>query len=104
MKKINRRFVTGFLLTSILIVVLLAPFASTHPDGLESVAEKTGLSKFDRGTLIKAIFPDYEATFVRNPWLSTVISGIVGIFATFALASGLYLILTRRKDGTRILR
>ncbi|MBI3161397.1 MAG: energy-coupling factor ABC transporter permease [Chloroflexi bacterium] len=60
-----------------LLVVLLSPFASADPDGLERVATDLGfigqaqLSPFQ-------IIPDYTVPFLGQTALSTVIAGVIG--------------------------
>ena len=39
----NRRFFAGFLLVALLVAGVASYYASTHPDGLNSVAAKAGL-------------------------------------------------------------
>lgn len=82
---------------SLLVVLLLAPFASPWPDGLEKVAEKYGIIKYEKEPFIKGLFPDYEATGVKSPYLKVVIPGVFGVAITFAFVSGVYLILAPRR-------
>jgi cobalt/nickel transport protein len=99
----TRKSVWILFLISLLIVIILSPFASPWPDGLETVSEKYGLTKYEQEPLVKCLFPDYEANFINSPYLKVVIPGIFGTALTFAVTSGLYLALTRRKEsGTRI--
>lgn len=60
-----------------LLVILLAPFASTNPDGLERVAEELGFIN----TSIDAPYQflsDYSIPLLGETPLSTVIAGIIG--------------------------
>lgn len=102
----NRKTVFILFLVSLFVVIVLSPFASSWPDGLESVAEKMGFIKAEKEPLVKGVFPDYEAQFVKSDYLKVVIPGVFGTAVTFAFASGLYLILTRKPDnhGTRLSR
>lgn len=64
-------------LIAALVVVLLAPFASGHPDGLEWVAETTGFI----GTAQEApyrLLPDYTIPFLGQTNLSTILAGLIG--------------------------
>jgi cobalt/nickel transport system permease protein len=73
-----------------LLVVLISPFASGDPDGLERVAEDLGFL----GTGLDApysIIPDYTIPFLGETALSTIFAGIVGI-----LVVGLIMILIGR--------
>jgi len=88
--------VGGALLT--LAVVLLAPFASASPDGLERVAEDVGFL----GTAVAApyeVLPDYTIPFIGSENLSTIIAGAVGVIIVAALA--LYLVRLTRRSAPR---
>ena len=60
-----------------LAVVLLAPFASANPDGLERVAEDMGFIGRSMDAPYQ-IFPDYTIPFLGDTALSTVIAGLIG--------------------------
>jgi len=71
-----------FIVFSILIVLLiLTPFASELPDGLEWVAEKYSILK-DKEPLFVSPMPDYSLPFIQNKILSTIFSALMGIFIT----------------------
>ena len=82
--------------TEILIVVsalvalaILVPFASSNPDGLEKVAES--LNVREQEPLWRGLMPDYTLEEIRDPYLSTLICGVIGFF----LVSGLLMIVTK---------
>lgn len=67
-----------------LLLVLAAPFASGHPDGLEWVAESTGFL----GTAQSApfsILPDYTIPALGETGLSTIVAGVVGVLLVAGL-------------------
>jgi cobalt/nickel transport system permease protein len=60
-----------------LIVVLLAPLASTNPDGLERVAQDIGF--IERGADAPyQILPDYTIPLLGETALSTILAGVIG--------------------------
>jgi cobalt/nickel transport system permease protein len=65
----------GILVT--LVAVLLAPFASGDPDGLERVAEDLGFLEAGLDSPYE-ILPDYTVPFLGETALSTIVAGIVG--------------------------
>jgi hypothetical protein len=71
-----------------IVVALFSPLASSHPDGLERVAE-------DKEFLDEAkdpsyeILPDYTIPGIDNEEVSTILSGIVGIAIVAALMFGI---------------
>ena len=69
-----------------LLLVLAAPFASGHPDGLEWVAESAGFL----GTAQDApytILPDYTVPFLGETGLSTIVAGVVGVLLVAGLVA-----------------
>lgn len=66
---------------------VLAPFASTDPDGLEKVAETLKIEEPEN--IWTGLMPDYTLPTVGNPYLSTVLASFFGVFlvlgASFAL-------------------
>ncbi len=82
---------TGILIGGSLITLLLAilsPFASSHPDGLEWVAEELGFLMSARAALYQ-IIPDYTMPGFSNPALATIAAGILGAVIVFGVAFGL---------------
>jgi cobalt/nickel transport system permease protein len=61
-----------------LAVVLLAPFASADPDGLERVAEDLGF--LSKGTSPSfQLMPNYILPVTGQTQLSTILAGLVGL-------------------------
>jgi len=70
-----------------LVALLLAPVASSWPDGLERVAEDHGF--IDRAvTLIQAPIPDYVLPGMSGG-PATALAGVLGVAVTFAVVWGL---------------
>lgn len=67
-----------------IVAAALSPFASGFPDGLEWVAERLSFAQFG-GFEIPAMFPDYQATFIGNAAVSTVMAGFIGVVIVFAV-------------------
>ncbi len=82
-----------------LLVVGLAPNADTHPDGLAKVAADTGI---DRTELPHALgdspLAGYSVQGVHDDALSTILAGLTGVAATFALGAGVVWLVRRRRD------
>jgi cobalt/nickel transport system permease protein len=64
-------------LIAVFVVLLMAPFASGHPDGLEWVAELTGFAESAQEAPY-ALLPDYTLPFAGETPLSTILAGLVG--------------------------
>ena len=65
-------------LIAAMLVVLLAPFASGYPDGLEWVAQTTGFAKSAQEAPF-SLLPDYTLPFLGETAISTILAGLVGI-------------------------
>lgn len=84
-----------WLCVSFLVALLLAPFASDLPDGLEKVAERLGF--IERGTsILSSPLSDYQIPDMEGG-LSTATAGVVGILITFALAYTIVRLLHKRR-------
>ena len=67
-----------------LVVLLLSPFASANPDGLERVA--TDLGFINRGqSAVYNILPDYTLPILGQTPLSTIMAGLIGMLVVLAL-------------------
>ena len=79
-----------------LVVVVLAPLASSDPDGLERVAEDAGF--IERATNFwGGLLSDYAIPGVDDPTVSTVLSGLLGVAIVVALVFVLGRVVARRK-------
>ena len=83
----------GLFIILILLFSLVTPFASSSPDGLESVAEEFGFTQTDG---IVLLLDDYGISAVNNGFISTVLSALLGVTV---LAIMFNLIISRRKSG-----
>ena len=83
----------GLFIILILLLSLITPFASSSPDGLESVAEEFGFTQTDG---IVLLLDNYGISTVNNNFISTVLSALLGVVV---LAIMFNLIISRRKSG-----
>ncbi|HET9589677.1 MAG TPA: energy-coupling factor ABC transporter permease [Anaerolineales bacterium] len=68
-----------------LLVVVLSPFASADPDGLERVASDLGF--INRGQSASYhIFPDYTLPILGETSLSTIMAGATGVLVVLVVA------------------
>lgn len=62
----------------IILILMLSPFASSSPDGLEWVAQQQAF--IDRAVDAPfAILPDYTTPFLGDGGFSTIVAGLVGV-------------------------
>lgn len=90
----SRSWIVVGLLAS-LVVVLLAPFASANPDGLERVAINLGFID-EANTAPFKVLPDYTIEVLGSSGLSTIAAGLIGIGIVTLLTIGLTVFIQRR--------
>ncbi|GGR72089.1 hypothetical protein GCM10010169_15020 [Micromonospora fulviviridis] len=107
-------FVLGGLLVALLLAGVVSNYASAHPDGLDSSllkgctvnadGEITGGScpaqQAKDHELADSPLADYGVRGVSNGFLSTGLSGVLGVLLTFALGGGLFWLARRRGPAT----
>jgi hypothetical protein len=105
----TKSFVVVGVLVALLVAGVASFYASSHPDGLEYVAEKTGFldTAEDHGAAGGPL-ADYQAKGVENERLSTLVAGVTGAVVVLVLFTGLTFVLRRRgasdtraKDGEK---
>jgi hypothetical protein len=85
------------LLGLVLIAGLLAPFASSLPDGLEGFMERHGLHAYQRTQ--PAPLPDYGTPGLAGPRLGTFIAAAAGTAVVFAVTLLFGRLLARRRSA-----
>ncbi|MEU2611331.1 PDGLE domain-containing protein [Micromonospora sp. NPDC007271] len=110
MSKRSWPFLLGGLLVALLLAGVVSNYASSHPDGLDSSLLKgctvnaedeiTGGScpaqQAKDHELGDSPLADYGVRGVSNDFLSTGLSGVIGVLLTFALGGGLFWLARRR--------
>lgn len=90
-------FVVG-LVVALLIGGVASYYASSHPDGLEYVADKVGfLDTADEHAAADGPMADYAVKGVDDPRLAGGLAGVIGILVTLAIAGGIALAVRRRE-------
>ena len=77
------------------VVIILAPLASSDPDGLERAAEDLGFLDQARDAVF-SIIPDYTVPGVDGN-LSTILAGLIGVAIVFGVMVVLGRLLARRR-------
>jgi cobalt/nickel transport protein len=103
-------FLAGGLLVALLLAGVVSNFASGSPDGLDATARE-GCTFDDRGEitggscmlqreqdhqLAGSPLADYGIRGIDNPYLSTGLSGVLGVLVTFAIGGGVFWLVRRR--------
>jgi hypothetical protein len=82
----------------VLLLAMLAPLASSSPDGLKRVAEDKGFI----GAAIKPFFkivPDYVIPGVTNESLAVILGGLLGTLVLFGIGYGLAKLLRVKREA-----
>jgi cobalt/nickel transport protein len=100
----NRKFVVAGLGIALLVGVVVSPFASQDPDGLDRVSQDYGFeNKAEEDPLAKKlpfyrVFDEYALRGVPEQ-VATPLAGLAGTLATFGIAWGAGKLLVRGKAG-----
>ena len=86
----------GIFILLILSLTLITPYASSSPDGLESVASEFGFEETDG---IVLLLEDYGISSINNNFVSTVASALLGVLAI----TGFSTLFLRKKSGKNYL-
>jgi cobalt/nickel transport protein len=93
-----RLFAIGALLLASSLALLVAPWASSKPDGLTKVAGQEGFDRAEREHVLDdSPVSGYSVEGVDNDRLSTGLAGLIGVLATFGVMVCLLAILRRTK-------
>jgi cobalt/nickel transport protein len=84
-----------------LLITLFSPFASSEPDGLETVAEEHGFLETAKDNRYE-IIPDYAFPGIQNERVATILAGVAGVLIVTAISLVVARVLSRRapSDGT----
>ncbi|WP_432002464.1 energy-coupling factor ABC transporter permease [Streptomyces sioyaensis] len=78
----------------------LSYYASTSPDGLEKVAHDQGIDAKAKDHAAKdSPLADYSVKDITDPRLAGGLAGIIGVGATLAAGTGVFLVLRRRRSA-----
>jgi len=91
------KLVWGIGLVVALALAIASPLASSHPDGLNWVAQQKGFLSAARGPLFK-IIPNYAFPGISNRTAATIIAAVLGALIVFGVA--LAVAYVRRKRQT----
>ena len=68
----------------VVFLIVLIPFASSNPDGLEKVV--VTFAAQEHGNVWSGLIADYSFPFISNQYLSTLVAGIFGVATVLVLS------------------
>jgi len=103
-------FLAGGLLVALLLAGVVSSFASSSPDGLDAAARKgctfdaddnitggTCMVQQEQDHQMKdSPLADYGIRGIDNEYLSTGLSGVLGVLVTFGVGAGVFWLVRRR--------
>lgn len=96
----SRRAVTAFvvagLAVAVALVVFVAPNASSDPDGLETVAAEAGFAGTAQEHPVGGPLADYQVAGIDSATWGTILAGVIGTAAAFAIGLGVVAMSRRR--------
>ena len=88
--------ISGFI-ASLFLAGIVSFYASSNPDGLEKVASDIGfIDSAKDHTNSDGVLADYGVKGVDNARLSTGAAGVIGVIATGAVSTSLFLLIRRK--------
>ncbi|MDY7105880.1 MAG: PDGLE domain-containing protein [Actinomycetota bacterium] len=98
MNRTRLTFVIVALVVTVGLAMIVSPFASSSPDGLEKVAAEEGFEETAADhALGDSPLADYGVSGVDDERVSTALAGLVGVVITLAVAYGI----SRTMSGRR---
>ncbi|MCB9388835.1 MAG: energy-coupling factor ABC transporter permease [Acidimicrobiia bacterium] len=83
-------FLVGAFLAAVVLAIGVSQFASSSPDGLETVAAQQGIDEAARQhALANGVFADYATDGVGNETMSLAVAGFTGVMTTLVVAGGM---------------
>jgi cobalt/nickel transport system permease protein len=96
---IRRYWWAAGLFLAVAVVIVLAPLASSDPDGLERVAIDAGFVDTGQEATYE-LLPDYSVPFLGDGPLSLIVAGLIGVALIFGAMWLLGRVLARRTQAT----
>ena len=82
----HRWAIVGLVIAA-LVVIILAPLASSDPDGLDRVSEDKGFAEEGKDAPYEFL-PDYSIPGIDNERATVILAGLAGMAIVFALTVG----------------
>ncbi|MEU4210225.1 energy-coupling factor ABC transporter permease [Streptomyces sp. NPDC026206] len=97
----TRRLAAAGLVAALALAGFVSYYASTSPDGLEKVAHDKGIdSKAEDHAAKGSPLADYQVKDVADERISGGLAGVIGVGATLAVGTGVFVTVRRRRDRT----
>jgi cobalt/nickel transport system permease protein len=92
-------WIVGLLIA--LALAVASPLASTHPDGLEFIAQQQGFIGKQQASPLQ-IIPNYTVPGVTNEHVATIAAAIIGVIVVFLVAIGVAFLRRNRSASSTV--
>lgn len=92
----NKKDIFLGLIIAVSLALLISPFVSPWPDGLEKAADDNGFANRATNTVFTAPIRDYLWPGFKNEKLATSVAGAAGTLLVFTLGYALALLLNKK--------
>lgn len=90
----------GLLAVALVLAGVVSHYASSEPDGLNKVAQDTGIAATEQDhASAGSPLAGYASKGIGNERLSGALAGVVGVLVVLALAGGLTFVVRRREGA-----
>ena len=97
----NKKFLAAGFLVSLFLAGVVSFYASSHPDGLEKVAEDIGFIETAKDhTYADGALADYGVKGIENERASVGVAGVIGVIGTAIVGGLLFKFLVRKPKKT----
>jgi cobalt/nickel transport protein len=93
----KKKIIILSLVAAAVLALLISPFASSWPDGLEKAAANKGFLHKGEHSMLQSPIAGYLFPGVRNEAVATGLAGLLGVALVFGVGWGLQELLSRRK-------
>lgn len=96
----QKSFLIAGFIASLFLAGVVSFYASSQPDGLEKVAEDIGFLETAKDhTYADGALADYGVKGIENARISTGLAGVIGVVATGAVSTGLFMLVRRKSSA-----
>ena len=93
----NKKFLAAGFLVSLFLAGVVSFYASSHPDGLEKVAEDIGfIETAEEHTYADGALADYGVKGIENERASVGVAGVIGVIGTAIVGGALFTFIARK--------
>ena len=97
----NKKFLISGFAVSLLLAGVVSFYASSHPDGLEKVAQDIGfIDTAEEHTYADGALADYGVKGIENERASVGVAGVIGVIGTAIVGGLLFTFIARKPKKT----